>query len=45
VKNVFLNGEPRENVYMRPPPGYYVSEGIVCHLRRSFYGLKQAPWA
>jgi hypothetical protein len=45
VKNDFLNGEPRENVYMCPPPGYYVSEGIVCHLRRSLYDLKQAPWA
>jgi hypothetical protein len=28
-----------------PPPGYYVPEGMVCHLRRSLYGLKQAPQA
>jgi hypothetical protein len=40
VKNVFLNGELCENVYMRPPPGYSVPEGMVCHLRRSFYDLK-----
>jgi hypothetical protein len=43
VKNTLLNGELRENVYMRLPPGYSVPEGMVCHLRRSFYGLKQAP--
>jgi hypothetical protein len=45
VKNVFHNGELREDVYMCPPPGYSVSEGMVCHLRRSLYGLKQAPRA
>jgi hypothetical protein len=43
VKNVFLNGELREDVYIRPPPGYSIHEGMVCHLRRSLYGLKQAP--
>jgi hypothetical protein len=45
VKNVFLNGELREDVYMRPPLGYSVPEGMVCHLRCSRYGLKQAPRA
>jgi hypothetical protein len=42
VKNVFLNGKLRDDVYMRPPPGYSVPEGMVCHIRRSLYGLKQA---
>lgn len=45
VKNIFLNGELREEVYIQPPPGYSVPEGMVCRLRRSLYGLKQAPRA
>jgi hypothetical protein len=45
VKNAFLNGELREDVYMRPPPRYSVPEGMVYHLCRSLYGLKQAPQA
>jgi hypothetical protein len=40
VKNVFLNGEPRDDVYMCPPPRYSVPDGMVCHFRRSLYGLK-----
>jgi hypothetical protein len=45
VKNVFLNVELREHVYMRPPPGYSIPEGMVCHIHRSLYGLKQASRA
>ena len=43
VKNVFLNGELSEEVYMKLPPGYSHPPGfphIVFQLRRALYGLK-----
>ena len=43
IKNAFLNGDLSEEVYMQPPPGLSVESNKVCHLRRAFYGLKQAP--
>ena len=42
VKNVFLNGDLSEEVYMQPPPGLFVESNKVCHFRRALYGLKQA---
>ena len=48
VKNVFLNGELSDEVYMKLPPGYSHPPGFphrVFRLRRALYGLKQAPRA
>jgi hypothetical protein len=42
MKSAILNGELRVDVCMHPPSGYSVPEGMVCHLRRSLYSLKQA---
>jgi hypothetical protein len=44
VKNVFLHGN-REEVYMKVSLGleYSSSKGIVCKLKKAFYGLKQSP--
>ena len=45
VTTAFLNGELKEQVYMKQPEGYVEEgkEGLVCKLRRSIYGLKQSP--
>ena len=46
IKTAFLNGELEETIFMNQPEGY--QEGTpdtVCHLRKSLYGLRQAPRA
>jgi hypothetical protein len=42
VKNIFLNGELCDDVYMCPLHGYSIPDGMVCHIHRPLYGLKQA---
>lgn len=43
VPTAFLNGFLKEEVYIKPPLGVKVQNGIVLKLNRSLYGLKQAP--
>ena len=32
IKNVFLNGDLSEEVYMQPPPGFSIESNKVCYL-------------
>ena len=45
VTTAFLNGNLKEEVYMRQPEGYVMEgkEHLVCRLNKSIYGLKQSP--
>ena len=44
VKTAFLNGDLDVDLYMQQPEGFVIAgqEQLVCKLRKSIYGLKQA---
>lgn len=47
VESAFLNGDLKEEVYVRQPAGYVIvgKEGKVLRFRKALYGLRQAPRA
>lgn len=42
VKTAFLNGELKEEIYMKVPEGISCKKDYVCKLNKALYGLKQA---
>jgi hypothetical protein len=47
VKSAFLNGDLKEEVYVRQPPGFIIpgKESKVLRLRKALYSLRQASRA
>jgi hypothetical protein len=47
VRTAFLNGDLEQDIYMKQPEGFVMpgQETLVCKLRKSLYGLKQASRA
>ena len=47
VKSTFLNDERAETIFIRQPPGLAIkgAEHMVLRLRKTLYGLRQAPRA
>ena len=45
VKTVFLHGDLEEEIYMQQPERFVEKgkENLVCWLKKSLYGLKEAP--
>ena len=44
VKTVFLHGDLEEEIYMEQLEGFTIkgNEHLMCRLKKSLYGLKQA---
>ena len=45
ITTALLNGQLKEEIYMKQPEGYAVigKQHLVYTLKRSLYGLKQSP--
>ena len=44
AKSAFLNGDLKEEIFIKIPPGQDRPKGHVWWLRKALYGLKQVSW-
>ena len=42
VKCSFINGDLNEEIYMQKPEVFVSNPSLLCRLRKSLYGIKQA---
>jgi hypothetical protein len=42
MNNAFLHGDISKELYMEQPWGFMQDSSLVCQLKKSLYGLKQA---
>jgi hypothetical protein len=40
IKSAYLNGELKEDIFMKPPPGFDVPDSMVLKLVKALYGTK-----
>jgi hypothetical protein len=45
VNNEFLHDDLSEEIYMEKPQRFMKDSSLVCRLKKSLYGLTQAPRA
>ena len=46
IKYSFLHGDLQEEIYMKKTLGFIQNDAkLVCHLKKSLYGLKKVTWA
>ncbi|TPX49944.1 DNA-directed DNA polymerase [Synchytrium endobioticum] len=43
ISTAFLNGNLTEEIYVKQPNGFQTDPHFVCRLKKSLYGLRQAP--
>jgi hypothetical protein len=45
MKNAFIHKDLSKEIYMEQPQGFMQNSSLVCQLKKSLYGLKEAPRA